>query len=61
MPKPCQFFFQNKNETKILTIVTILISIFRVAALIRKEALISIWIPKSAALISGPALIRGKT
>ena len=39
--------------------MTILISAaFRVATLIRGEALISMWIPKSAALILGPALVR---
>ena len=46
-----------------LNIVAILISVvFRGAALIiRGEALTSMWIPKGAALIWDPALIRGNT
>ena len=42
------------------TFQTILINTtFRGAALFRGEVLISLWIPKSAAFISGSALIRG--
>ena len=38
--------------------VTILISLaFRRVALIRGEALVSVWIPNGAALVSDPALI----
>ena len=40
-------------------VITILINAaFIGAVLIRDEALISMWIPKGAALIRGPALIR---
>ena len=42
--------------------VTILISATYIgAALIGWEALISVWTPKGAALVRGPALIRGNT
>ena len=42
------------------TIVTILISaVFRGAALTRREALISLWIPKGAVLIRGAYLRPG--
>ena len=57
--------FQSFGKWTILSVInttfqTILINTtFRGVALIRGEVLISLWIPKGAALIWGPALIRG--
>ena len=54
---PYAFWFSYQQN-----IVTIPISTpFRGGVLIRGEVLISMWIPKGAMLIGGPALIRGNT